>query len=369
MLPQCHTRCAGVLALLLAGVPWARAGAATLIVLNKSEGSASLLDTASGQEVARVPTGEAPHEVAVAPDGGRAVVSNYGPRGKPGNTLTVFDVAAARVVETIDLGEYTRPHGVAWFADGRRIAVTAEGKKVLLVVDVDAGKIESAIDTGQDVSHMVVLTRDEKRAFVANISSGSVTAIDLEKKERLANIPIAAGTEGITLTRDDDFLWVTSRDADRVTVLDARTLAIVDTLACASFPIRAQASPDGRYVLVTTARSGEVVAFDAVRRREHYRVRMDLAATETHGRLFGAAFANSSVPIGILVTPDSKLAYVAHANADVVSVLDIENWKVVGTLRAGKEPDGLGFSEKDVAPEARTAKPVATRQGSAGSSP
>ena len=366
MLSRCHRRCAGVLALLLA--PGAGADAATLIVLNKAEASASLLDTASGQEVARVPTGDAPHEVAVAPDGGRAVVSNYGPRGKPGNSLTVFDVAAARAIKTIDLGEYTRPHGIAWFADGRRVAVTSEGKKVLLVVDVDSGRIESAIDTGQEVSHMVALTRDEKRAFVANISSGSVTAIDLEKKERLANIPIGAGTEGITLTRDDDYLWVTSRDADRVTVLDTRTLAVVETLACASFPIRAQASPDGRYVLVTTARSGELVAFDAVRRREHYRVRMDLAATETNGRLFGATFANSSVPIGVLVTPDSKRAYVAHANADVISVVDMENWKIVGTLRAGKEPDGLGFSQMDVTPEARSPKPVATREGS-GSSP
>jgi DNA-binding beta-propeller fold protein YncE len=367
MLSRCHRRCAGVLALLLA--PGAGADAATLIVLNKAEASASLLDTASGQEVARVPTGDAPHEVAVAPDGGLAVVSNYGPRGKPGNSLTVFDVPAARVIKTIDLGEYTRPHGLAWFADGQRVAVTSEGKKVLLVVDVDSGRIESAIATGQEVSHMVALTRDEKRAFVANISSGSVTAIDLEKKERLANIPIAAGTEGITLTRDDDYLWVTSRDADRVTVLDTRTLAVVETLACASFPIRAQASPDGRYVLVTTARSGELVAFDAVRRREHYRVRMDLAATETTGRLFGATFANSSVPIGVLVTPDSKRAYVAHANADVISVVDIESWKIVGTLRAGKEPDGLGFSEMDVSAEGRSAKPVATRQGSTGSSP
>ena len=47
----------------------AAAPAGTLVVLNKSEASASLIDLASGKEVARIAVGDGPHEAATSPDG------------------------------------------------------------------------------------------------------------------------------------------------------------------------------------------------------------------------------------------------------------------------------------------------------------
>ena len=53
---------------------------ATLLVANKSEASVSLHRLPDGKELARLPTGEGPHEVAVSPDGRFAVVTDYGTR-------------------------------------------------------------------------------------------------------------------------------------------------------------------------------------------------------------------------------------------------------------------------------------------------
>ena len=50
----------------------------TLVVLNKAEASASLIDCATGRELAKLPTGQGPHEVAISPDGKTAVVGDYG---------------------------------------------------------------------------------------------------------------------------------------------------------------------------------------------------------------------------------------------------------------------------------------------------
>src|SRR5688572_21190241 len=113
----------------------------TLIVLNKAEASASLLDGTTGTVVATLPTGTGPHEVAVSPDGRWALVANYGGR-EAGRSLTVLDVPARTVERTIDLGDYRRPHGVAWLADGRRAAVTVEANGGVLLVDVAAGRVE-----------------------------------------------------------------------------------------------------------------------------------------------------------------------------------------------------------------------------------
>ena len=83
------------------------AAAATLVVANKSDASADLVDLTNGLSVAKLPTGKGPHEVAVSPDGRLAVISDYGPRGEDGSTLTVIDVGAGKVLRTIDLGRGT----------------------------------------------------------------------------------------------------------------------------------------------------------------------------------------------------------------------------------------------------------------------
>lgn len=319
-------------------------GDGVLIVLNKADATASLLDPASGKTLATLATGKGPHEVDVAPDGVMAVVTDYGVADAPGKTLTVINVRERRVVRTIDLGEYRRPHGVAWLRDGRHALVTAEADKAVLKVDVEAGKIVTAVKTGQDVSHMVAVTPDGGRAFVANIGSGTVSAIDLVKGELISSIATGAGAEGIAIAPDGGNVWITNRAADTVTVIDSRSLAIVGEIKSASFPIRVKITPDGRHALVSNAKSGEVVVFDAVTRQELRRIPMKLEAAQTEGRLFGATFGDSPVPIGILIRPDGKVAWVANANADRIIVLDLEAWKTTGTVTAGREPDGLGWS-------------------------
>ena len=338
---------ATLLLLLAAGAaaaPTAPAGTGTLIVLNKAEATASLIDLGTGSVVATVPTGTGPHEATVSPDGRLAVVCDYGTREAPGSTLTVIDVPAARVARTIPLGTYRRPHGIAWLQGTGSVLVTAEADRRLLTVEIETGRVSAAVETDQETSHMVVASPDGKRAFVANIGSGSVSVIDLAAGSRVANIPTGAGAEGIDITPDGRHVWVTNRAADTVSVLDAASLEVLATLESKSFPIRARATPDGRHVLVSNARTGDIAVFDARERREARRVTLQLAAADLSGRLFGDQFGDSSVPIGILIPPDGRRAYVAHANADVISVVDLGEWKSVGTLRAGREPDGMAYS-------------------------
>jgi YVTN family beta-propeller protein len=316
----------------------------TLVVLNKAEATASLINLGDGVVRATLATGHGPHEAAVSPDGKLALVGNYGTRSEPGSTLTVLDLTSDTVVKTIDLGEYRRPHGLLWLPDGRRALVTAEANKALVEVDVATGEVLEAYATHQEVSHMVDVAMGGTKAFVANIGSGSVSVIDLEKGVNQQTVETGAGAEGITATADGREVWVTNRSADTVSVLDAESLEIVATIPCASFPIRAEATPDGRHVLVSCARSGDIAVIDTVKREIVRRIDQDLKAADTEGRLFGDRFDQSSVPIGIVIHPDGSRAWVAHTNADVVAEVDLESWKVVRLLTAGKEPDGMAYS-------------------------
>ena len=339
-----------IIVLLLAFCSHANAAdSGTLLVLNKSDNTVSLIDLATKKTVATIPTGVAPHEVAVSPNGKLAVVANYGTGAQPGNTLTVIDVPGKKQLKTIDLGEYRRPHGITWLR-GNEVAVTVEGNKALLVVDVATGKIVGSVVTDQNVSHMVAVSPKYGRAFVANIGSGSVTVIDIAGKKKIMDIQTGAGAEGIDISPDQEEVWVTNRAANTVSVIDVTSLTVTNTLESKDFPIRAKFVPGGKLVLVSNARSGDVAVFDASTKKEVRRIPMQVKANEasnSSGRIFNQ-FGQSPVPVGILVARRLGHAFVANTNADIVTMIDLKTWQIVDRLVAGKEPDGLGYSKLTV---------------------
>ncbi len=315
-----------------------------LIVLSKSDDEALFVDLGSGREAGVLPTGREPHEVAVSPDGAVAVITNYGGRADPGNSLTLIDLTAGSVLRELSLGEFERPHGITFLPDGKRVLVTAEERQSLVIVDLEAGNVEASLNTGQEISHMVAMTPDARRAFVANIGSGNVSAFDLESHSLLATVATGRGAEGIAVTPNGREVWVSNRAEDTLTVLDTQSLETLAQIKCGSFPIRIVFTPDGAHALVSNARSGDVAMFDVATRREVHRFALGLeAGVDTDERLFRDAFGKSPVPIGLLVHPKGRHAYVAASNADRVIQLDLKERRVTGSFPTGRQPDGLGF--------------------------
>jgi DNA-binding beta-propeller fold protein YncE len=321
----------------------ANAADGQLIVLNKSGASASILDLENGSELARIEVGVGPHEVAVSPDGALAVVANYGDRN-PGNTLSVIDLTEREVIRTIDLGENRRPHGILYI-DETNVLVTTEDSRQLLKVNVETGEIVAAMETGGAVGHMVAVSQDGSRAFVPHMYSDNVAVLDLESGERIALIPLGEQPEGIDSRPGHPEIWITNRAGNTVSVLHAQTLEVIETIACADFPIRLKFTPDGKYALVSNARSGDVAVFDADERKEAHRIAMLAeSVADKDERLFGEQFGDSPTPVGIVVHPDGNRAYVANTNADVISVIDLKDFELVDRLVAGEEPDGMAWS-------------------------
>jgi DNA-binding beta-propeller fold protein YncE len=66
---------------------------------------------------------------------------------------------------------------------------------------------------------------------------------------------------------------------------------------------------------------------------------------DTAGKMFGDKFKNSSVPIGIAFDPQKNRAFIAHASLDQISILDLDNLQLISSFQAGREPDGMAYSE------------------------
>lgn len=314
----------------------------TLLVGNKARNTLSLVDLASGEVVKTLPTGQGPHEVDVSPDGRTAVVVNYRSGNEVGRTMTVVDVSTGTVTATIDLGEHRAPHGLVWMQDNTHVVATTEGSGDIIKVNVGSGEVVGAWRTGQEVSHMLALSPDDRVAFVSNIGSGSVTRIELESGAQAKSQPTGEGAEGIAVTADGGEVWVANRAEDSITVLDADSLEVLARLGTGDFPIRLEMSADGRYALVTNAESSELGVYDVKERREVVRKKLQLEGGKG-ASIFGE-FGDSSVPIGIQTHPTRPVIYVAHANGDVVSEISTKSWEILRILDAGPEPDGMAYS-------------------------
>ncbi|MDH3592710.1 MAG: YncE family protein [Planctomycetota bacterium] len=336
-------RTLALLLILVAPVAGGDAPGGTVIALNKRAASASIIDRATGKEVARIPTGTGPHEVAVTPDGKQAVVCNYG----AGRTLSVIDIAAKKVVRTIDLGVAARPHGIQFLPGGTRMAVTAESRRALFVVDFKSGKVVATVPTEQAVSHMVAVAPDGKRAYVANIGSGSLSVLDLENGKLQKIVPTGAGAEGVAVRPGTGEIWVSNRAANTVSVIDPKELKVVATLKAVGFPIRVYFTPKGEHALVSCAFAGEVWVFDAAQRSLVKKIALHDKKREDKGNMFRR---RGPLPIGMCMPADGKHVFVACGGYDEVAVLDTKQWTVVGRHPTGREPDGLAWTPVTPAP-------------------
>lgn len=297
--------------------------AETLLIGNKGEDTVSFIDLTTGKERARVETGPMPHEIAISPDQKRAAVVAYG-----GTTIDIFDVAAAKRLKRIDLSPDAAPHGIVWLADGRLLATT-EKSRSLTIIDPQTDRV-SAISTGQNGSHMVAVSRDKARAYVANVPSGTVSVIDLRASKKIADIAVGGMPEGIALTPDGKQLWVGNLAAPEVRIIDTATLRKIATLPTDPVSIRVAISPDGKTAVTSNMGAGTLTVFDVQK----------LQRTRT----ISVSGRKEAMQVTILFSRDGKRLYVAETGVDRIAEVDIAKGTVVRRLVAGKSGDGLAIA-------------------------
>jgi DNA-binding beta-propeller fold protein YncE len=315
--------------------------AGTIVASNMNDNTATVLDAATGRLLATLPTGEGPHEVAISHDGRWATVSNYGVRGKPGSTITVIDVVRRAVDRTIDLHEYQRPHGMAFFPGDSLLAVTSEAGKAVLIVDFRSGTVRRTLPTNARTSHMVAMSANGARLATANIADGTVALLDPSSPDASTLVRVAAQPEGIAITPSGSTVWVGSNRDSVVLVIDVARAAVVDTLRGFGLPYRLAISPDEKLAVITDPAKAEVRVVDAQSHRGRFTIsiaRDSLVST--------AEIPGSPSPEGVTISPDSRWAFVTLQGRNRVATIDLDRGVIVAMAPTGVWSDGVGFSTR-----------------------
>jgi YVTN family beta-propeller protein len=316
---------------------------ATLLVLAKSDNTVAIVDPATLQVLARLPSGPDPHEIVASDDGKLAYISNYGGLDGALNTISVVDLVARKALPPIDLGALHSTHGLA-FAGGK-LYFTAETNKVIGRYDPASQHVDWILGTGQDRTHMIAVSKDLDHIITSNVNSGTISMIeyvsgptggfrppgDPRKTWQITNVPAGNGVEGFDVSPDRKEIWAANARDGTVTIIDVATKKAIQTLPIAVRGAnRLKFTVDGKRVLISGLGAGSggtsLVVMETAARKEVKQLNLG----------GGAA--------GILIAPDGSRAYVAVSTNDKVAVVDLNTLEVVGQISAGKQPDGLAWA-------------------------
>lgn len=313
-----------------AGLGVGRAPVSELLVLEKAQNTLVIVDPVALRILARVPAGNDPHEVAVSDDGRTAYISNYGAgSGFGGNTITVVDLVSRTQLPAIDLGALRAPHGMA-FAGGK-VYFTVENSKAVASYDPATRKIDWVVGTGQDRTHMVVVSADAKTVFTTNVSAATVSIIERSARAdwRVTNVAVGKGAEGFDLSPDGKELWVANAQDQTISIIDVAGRNVVATIPSTRAANRLKFTIDGRYAFVSDLGGNEMLVIDARTRKEFKRIPLA---------------GNSE---GILMSPDGTRVYSTMNSHDAVAVIDLKTMAVTGEVKTGRGPDGLAWAARN----------------------
>src|SRR5579875_3798927 len=113
----------------------------------------------------------------VTPDGKNLLVANA-----DNGSVTVIDAVTNKAVREIAVGD--KPEGVAWIGNGPLAAVTVYRDDLVVFVDADSGAIVEKLRV-PDEPYGIVVTKDGTRAYVTHEYPGTVSEIDVSKRQVL----------------------------------------------------------------------------------------------------------------------------------------------------------------------------------------
>jgi len=310
----------------------ANAAPGWLLVANKGDNAMGIIDPVAAKQVAEVPEGGVTgHEIIASPDGKLAYVPIYGDSGvgmpgTDGSNMVVIDLASRKVVRNLDFGKGVRPHCPKFGPHDGLLYVSTELDRSLTVIDPAALKIVGSVPTGQEQSHMFVITRDGRRAYTANVGPGTVSVLDMVARKTIAIIPVSGQVQRISLSVDDSMVFTSDVTKPQLAVIDTATNKIKAWVPLPGLGYGSAPTADGHWLLVVAPLVHQLAVVDL--RVMKVAKTIDLPAR----------------PQEVLISPDQKMAYVSCDQSGKVAAIRISDWTVTNLIDAGKGADGLAWA-------------------------
>ena len=273
-----------------------------------------------------------PTALAVSPDGHKLYVT-----ASTRDLLLEVDLDAGAVTRSVELGAF--PRDLAVSPDGRRIAVTCRADDQVMIVEAEGLTVVQTIPVGAEPTG-VVFDRDATRLFVADSGIGTVEFRPLDPGSDAHHLEAGEEPMALALSRDGALLCAVNRHVQpgpQDEVLGAE-LTLIDVargrvrqrreLRSAHLGRAIVLSSDGSFALAPVVHFRNHLPITQVARGAVMTSALAFVETREGGRTaqfpldeVNAFFAD---PAGVVLTPDDRIAFVAHGGANLVTAVDVD---------------------------------------------
>jgi YVTN family beta-propeller protein len=316
----------------------------TLIVLSHSNHTIYEIDPASGRSLHEFVAPDQPHEAAITADGltifasipAAAFVeildaSSFTEKGRIDSEYFRRTPQPRRGRGGVPLpgppNTSASPHGMALNDAGTKLYIGTENADVsgVIVYDVQAGKVLKKIDLLLEGGHYLQIQPGTDKLYYPHRTDNRVVVIDTMTDRILRIIPVAGGPVGVAFAPNGE-VWLHEDGDGSVTVVDSKSDEVTAVIPTGGKGAgRIAVSPDGRYAASTHSESQDVAIIDARTKA--------MVTTVAIGK--GPGFP--------LFSPDSRKLYVMESgNGDLV-VVDMTTMTVAQRWPVGKDPFGGGI--------------------------
>jgi YVTN family beta-propeller protein len=275
----------------------------------------------------KIPVGQTPSYVQIAPNGKFAYIANPG-----AGAVTVLNTADDLVSGTIKIPQGP-PQFVSFSPDSRTAYVSVYDTRgsvhLIAFIDTAADTVTSTVPVDNREPGPSATSPDGRFLYVSNhnMAMGGpgdnvVDVIDTTGGKLISRIAVPANPHWVAFAKDGRF-YVTDHMSAEVTVLNARTNGIITEIEVGETPHSEALSPDGSRLAVTSFNGNVVYLIDTATEKEIAQIPV--------GRN----------PLDIAYSPDGRYLFTADNEDNAVTVIDTADNRVIGEIPAGKAPTSI----------------------------
>lgn len=214
--------------------------------------------------------------------------------------------------------------------DGEKLFVTLPLINQVAVISTRTWKVTDYVDTGVKPTR-IVLQPDQQYVWVANEGDekdGGVTVIETSGLKVAAKIPTGAGSHDLVVSSDNRFAFVSNRESGTVSIIDARTLTKLRDVEVGAGPVSMSVSELSKALYVASEGDGTVTVIEG----------------QTHQVL--ARMKTKPGARSIRFAPTGRYGFVLNTKESLVNIFDAASNRMLHEINTGKAPDQIMFSER-----------------------
>ncbi len=176
-----------------------------------------------------IEVGLVPKFLAVTPNGKYLLVSNW-----CSYTLSIVDIATGKQVAVLPMGPY--PRGIAISPNSQTAYVAIMGSDVIQKVDLANLTLDGSFYVGSNPRH-VVIDPTGRYLYVSLNAPGEVVKVDIATQQVIATRQTGEDCRSLAISTDGTALYVVNYLSDTVTMLRASDLGLLQTIPTGVYPV------------------------------------------------------------------------------------------------------------------------------------